>query len=67
MELDKLIEDLNEYANWTARYKSNSLPFELEKTLCKAADVIRLLRECINEETNEKWRRGIDEVIGNDH
>lgn len=54
MEIDKLIEDLNEYADWAARCEFNSPTFELEKTLRKAAEVIRLQHECIVGGYNER-------------
>ena len=58
MELDKLIDDLNTYAV-IVEYHNGSFA----DTLRKAAEVIKLQRECICEESNEKWRRGIDSLI----
>ena len=58
MELDKLIEELESLA------VSDRIRYLRDTGLIrKAAEVIKLLRECINEESNEKWRRGIDEVM----
>lgn len=66
MEIGKLIEDLNEYADWAERCEFNSPTFELEKTLRKAAKTIKLLRECVVEEDNERWHRMIDDMEKND-
>lgn len=58
MELDKLIEDLIERSRLA--YMNND--DTTGKLLEKAAEVIQLQRECIVEESNERWKRGIDEV-----
>lgn len=63
MELDKLCEDLKRWAELTDSKV-------VADTLRKAAEVIKLQRECICEESNERWRRGIDALAaegkGND-
>lgn len=59
MEIEKLIEDLIERSRLAYMNNDGTTGNLLEK----AAEVIRLQRECIVEESSERWKRGIDEVF----
>ena len=58
MELDKLIEELNVCAD-TAGSCGTA---RMAKAMRKAAETIKLLRECIVDADNEKWHRMIDDM-----
>ena len=58
MELEKLIEKLGLVAEYLDNYKMGG-----KADVCrKASEVIKLMRELIVEENNEKWHRMIDDM-----
>ena len=62
MEIQKLIERLGLVAEYLDQYKMHG-----KADVClKAAEVIKLLWEIARDTNNEKWRRKIDEMEGND-
>lgn len=69
MELDTLIARLRDWAEIIECSSDNALMqmscdrSDFVKDLRKAAEVIKLQRECIVEESNERFRRGLDSVL----
>lgn len=60
MEIDELICELETFAD---EAKSRGA-ISAEMTLRKAAEVIRLQRECIVDGYNERWHMMIDDMEG---
>lgn len=63
MEIEKLIDKLNEYAEW-AESKELETPIDLSDTLKKAAETINLLHEIAVDESNKRYHRLFDNSKG---
>lgn len=61
MEIEKLIEKLNEYAEW-AESNEWETPIDLSDTLRKAAETINLLHELAVDESNKRYHRLFDDA-----
>lgn len=64
MDLDYLIRKLRDWAEIMSGTIYVGIDTnDLVDTLNKAAEVIKLQRECISEESNEHFKRGLDSVL----